>query len=222
MRISYDWRLSRLINDEGVVIDEIYWTSDVTVSNLVRRLLLLQKGRMSPEARILYERFDDVEVFSEGHLNDINWPPYGENEQKMFDEAIIKMTKLKIAESSGDLDKRLDMLVSSVNEIRSTWTTSESRCIEWTGLFLTEINLDTRRKEIIQSIVKSDSISSAANLLETTQPLFLPSEVEWRSLKKHCESVVDLTERMKQHEDAIRILALDYICLLYTSPSPRD
>ena len=71
VRISYDWRLSRLINDEGVVIDEIYWTSDVTVSNLVRRLLLLQKGRMSPEARILYERFDDVEVFSEGHLNDI-------------------------------------------------------------------------------------------------------------------------------------------------------
>ena len=112
MRISYDWRLSRLINDEGVVIDEIYWTSDVTVSNLVRRLLLLQKGRMSPEARILYERFDDVEVFSEGHLNDINWPPYGENEQKMFDEAIIKMTKFKIAESSGDVDKRLDMLVS--------------------------------------------------------------------------------------------------------------
>jgi nucleolar protein 56 len=220
VRISYDWRLSRLINDEGVVIDEIYWTSDVTVSNLVRRLLLLQKGRMSPEARILYERFDDVEVFSEGHLNDINWPPYDENEQKMFDEAIIKMTKLKIAESSGDLDKRLDMLVSSVNEIRSTWTTSESRCIEWTGLFLTEINLDTRRKEIIQSIVKSDSISSAANLLETTQPLFFPSEVEWESLKKHCESVVDLTERMKQHEDAIRILALDYVPTLSSLIGP--
>ena len=133
MRISYDWRLSRLINDDEIVIDEIYWTSDVTVPNLVRRLLLLQKGRMSPEARILYERFDDVEVSSEGHLDDINWPPYDENEQKMFDEAIIKMTKLKIAESSGDLDKRLDMLVSSANEIRSTWTTSESRCIEWIG-----------------------------------------------------------------------------------------
>jgi len=220
VRICYDWRLSRLIDDEGLIIDEIYWTSDVTVPNLVRRLLLLQKGRMSPEARILYERFDDVEVCPEGHLDDINWPSYNENQQKIFDEATVKMTKMKIAESSGDLDKRLDMLVSSANEIRSAWTTSESRCVEWIGLFLTEINLDTNRKEIINSIVKSESISSAANLLETTQPLFSPSEVEWESLKKHCQSVVDLTQRMKQHEDAIRILTLDYMPTLSSLIGP--
>ena len=107
------------------------------------------------------------------------------------------MTKLKIAESSEDLDKRLDMLVSSANEIRSTWTTSESRCIEWIGLFLTEINLDTERKKIINSIVKSESISSAANLLKTTQPLFSPSEVEWESLKKHCFSLKKQCFRQK-------------------------
>ena len=84
----------------------------------------------------------------------------------------------------------------------------------------TEINLDTRRNEIINSIVKSDSMSSAANLLETTQPLFLPSEVEWESLKKHCESVIDLTKRMKQHEDVIRILALDYMPTLSSLIGP--
>lgn len=222
MRICYDWRLSRLINDEGIVIDEIYWTSDVTVPNLVRRLLLLQKGRMSPEARILYERFDDVKVCPEGHLDDNNWPPYDQNQQKIFDEATIKMTKLKIAESSGNLDKRLDMLVSSANEIRSAWTTSESRCIEWIGLFLTEINLDTKRREIINSIIKSESMSSAANLLKTTQPLFSPSEIEWASLKRHCESVVDLTKRMKQHEDAIRILTLDYMPTLSSLIGPLN
>ena len=38
---------------------------------------------MSPEARILYERFDDVEVCPEGHLDDINWPSYNENQQNI-------------------------------------------------------------------------------------------------------------------------------------------
>ena len=220
MRISYDWRLSRLSDDEGVVIDEIYWTSEVNVSNLIRRLLLLQNGRMSPEARILYERFDNVDVDSEGHLEDINWPPYTEKEQEIFNEAVIKMMRLKIAESSGDLDKRLDMLVSSANEIRSFWTTSESRCVEWIGLFLTEINLDTRRKEIINSVVKSDSIASSANLLDTVQPIYSPSELEWEALKQHCNSVVDLEKRMKQHEDAIRIHALDYLPTLSSLIGP--
>ena len=96
---------------------------------------------------------------------------------KIFHEATVKMTKMKIAESSGDLDKRLDMLVSSANEIRSAWTTSESRCVEWIGLFLTEINLDTNRKEIINSIVKSESISSAANLWKQLNHYFRPRKL---------------------------------------------
>ncbi|MFL2962878.1 MAG: hypothetical protein ACJZ46_01370 [Candidatus Thalassarchaeaceae archaeon] len=220
MRINYDWRLARLLNDEDAIIDEIYWTSNVTVSNLVRRLLALQRGRLSPEARVLYERFEEANIDSEGHLDDPSWPAYGKDEQVMFDEAIIKMAKLKIAESSGDLDKRLDMLVSSANEIRSAWTTSESRCIEWIGLFLTEINLDTRRKEIIQSVVKSDSITSTAELLETTRPIFNPSESEWGALKQHCESVISLTKRMNQHEDSIRVLALDYMPTLSSLMGP--
>lgn len=211
MRINYDWRLARLIDDDDLVIDEIYWTSNVTVQSLVRRLIALQKGRMSPEARILYDRFEDVEVNSEGHLENNDWPKYNNDEQTLFDEAVIVIARLKVAESSEDMDKRLDMLVSSANEIRSNWTTSESRCIEWVGLFLTEINLDIRRKEIIEAIVRSESITSAANLLGTSKPLFEPSEIEWSALKSHCESVSSLTKRLKEQEDTIRIMALEYM-----------
>ncbi|MAV59947.1 MAG: hypothetical protein CND89_01025 [Marine Group II euryarchaeote MED-G38] len=211
MRINYDWRLARLIDDDDLVIDEIYWTSNVTVQTLVRRLIALQKGRMSPEARILYERFGDVEINPEGHLEDYDWPKYNNDEKILFDEAVIAIARLKVAESSEDMDKRLDMLVSSANEIRSNWTTSESRCIEWAGLFLTEINLDTRRKEIIESIIESESITSVADKLGTIKPLFEPSEIEWNALKRHCESVSILTKRLKEQEDSIRIMALEYM-----------
>ena len=44
----------------------------------------------------------------------------------------------------GRFDRRLDMLVSAAHELRSSWTTSEARCVEWAGLFITEANLDLR------------------------------------------------------------------------------
>jgi len=211
VRLQYDWRLARILDDENVILDEIYWTSSRGISSVAKRLLIMQKGRFTNEAKILFERFDDVKISPEGHLEDIDWPDYTQEDRDIFEMAVIRMAKLGVAESSGNMDRRLDMLVSSANEIRSAWTTSESRCIEWVGLFLTEINLENRRKEIIEAVVSNESIIEVANFLETVSPLHLPTTKEWTSMQHHCKSVVNLVIRMDEHEEAIRVFALDYI-----------
>ncbi len=211
MRLQYDWRLARIIGDENIILDEIYWTSSRGISSVAKRLLGMQKGRFTNEAKILFDRFDDVKISPEGHLEDIDWPDYTQEDREIFELAVIRMAKLGVAESSGNMDRRLDMLVSSANEIRSAWTTSESRCIEWVGLFLTELNLENKRSEIIKAVVSNKSIIEVANFLETVPPLHLPTTKEWISMQHHCKSVVDLVIRMDEHEEAIRIFALDYI-----------
>ena len=57
------------------------------------------------------------------------------------------------------------MLVSAAQELRSSWTTSESRCVEWSGLFITEANLDSQRNDIPVAISSSRTISEAAEKL---------------------------------------------------------
>ena len=65
VRVIYDWRLARVVDDEDQIIDELYWNR-VSIKNLVDRLSDLQSGRISPEARILMKRFPDAEKDSLG------------------------------------------------------------------------------------------------------------------------------------------------------------
>ena len=211
MQVHYDWRLARILNDDGVVIDEILWNSSKSISSVAKRLFELKKGRLSNEAKILFDRFDNVKIHPQGHLDDPNWPEYSNEERELFEKALINMAKLGVAESSGNIDRRMDMLVSSANEIRSAWTTSESRCIEWIGLFLTELNLEIKRKNIIETVAFCNTIQEVATSLETVSPLHTPAHNEWSTMKKHCESVIGLSNRMSDHEDSIRLLALEYI-----------
>ena len=50
MRIHYDWRLARVIDSDGLVVDEMAWSSKRSARALADRLHDLQSGRMSPEA----------------------------------------------------------------------------------------------------------------------------------------------------------------------------
>ena len=59
VRVIYDWRLARVVDDEDQIIDELYWNR-VSIKNLVDRLSDLQSGRISPEARTLMKRFPDI------------------------------------------------------------------------------------------------------------------------------------------------------------------
>ena len=210
MRIIYDWRLARVIDEDGITLDELVWERQSTGA-LVDRLANLQSGRMSHEASVLANRFGDAEVDSFGALSTDDWPEENAEEVELFTEASRRLAKRGVADSSADIDRRLDMLVSSANELRSAWTTSEARCVEWVGLFLSEVDLDGQRDAIPAAVAESNSMDSAAEKLNVSQPPHKPDELEWNSINAHANGVVNLTLQLSEHEDAIRAVSYDYV-----------
>ena len=142
MRVIYDWRLSKVIDADLNVVDELLWTSSRSSKSVASRMEDLQKGRLSPEARILCSRFPDAIPDAVGHLTHADWPDLTVEEQQLLESAAHILAKRGVAEASGSIDRRLDMLVSSQSELRSAWTTLEARCIEWVGLLLPSLDLD--------------------------------------------------------------------------------
>ncbi|HII41856.1 TPA: hypothetical protein HA324_01650, partial [Candidatus Thalassarchaeaceae archaeon] len=100
VRIIYDWRLARVIDDNEVIIDELYWNR-VSTKSLVNRLSDLQSGRMTSEARSLKERFPDAIPDSLGVLSCSDWPELSEEEVLKFTEASTRLAKRGVADSSG-------------------------------------------------------------------------------------------------------------------------
>ena len=99
------------------------------------------------------------------------------------------------------------MLVSAAQELRSSWTTSEARCVEWSGLFITEANLDSQRNDIPVAISSSRTISEASEKLGVSPPKHLPSDLEWSSMVSHANTVTRSSEILDQIENAIREIA---------------
>ena len=60
MRIHYDWRLARVVDDEMNIVDELEWDGPITPNSLSKRLKIIQGGRNLPEVSTLSERFPDA------------------------------------------------------------------------------------------------------------------------------------------------------------------
>ncbi|MBF92967.1 MAG: hypothetical protein CMB78_04255 [Euryarchaeota archaeon] len=211
MKIHFDWRLARVLDGEGNIHDELYWDGRMTQTSIAERLRKMQLGRKTPEVITLEERFPDAIVDPLGNLSDNNWPEQGPDLQLLFLSATEKLAKMGVADSSGDIDRRLDMLVSSAKELRSSWNTAESRCVEWAGLFITEVDLDSQRGEIPASISDSTEISEAAEKLGVAKPKHLPSKSEWEALRSLSSNVIEASKLLNMQEGAIRDLAVSYV-----------
>ena len=211
MRIHFDWRLARVIDSDGNVIDELVWSGKRSVGALADRLAELQSGRLSPEARVLAERFSEGEPNHLGAMSDPDWPEPDGDEQALLAEATDRLARRGVADAAGDLDRRLDMLSSAASELRASWTTSEARCVEWAGLFLSEADLDAQRRDIPGAVADADSIDGAAEALGIPAPEHQPSPAEWDALRSHATGVVELTGRLDAAEDATRELAGEYL-----------
>jgi len=211
VRIHFDWRLARVIDSDGNVIDELVWSGKRSVGALADRLAELQSGRLSPEARVLAERFSEAEADHLGAMSDPDWPEPDDDEQALFAEASDRLARRGVADAAGDLDRRLDMLSSAASELRASWTTSEARCVEWAGLFLSEADLDAQRRDIPPAVAEADSIDGAAEALGIPAPEHQPSPAEWDALRSHATGVVELTGRLDSAEAATRELAGGYI-----------
>lgn len=206
MKIHFDWRLARVIDDNCEIVDEIEWDGRITPSTVAKRLEKIQSGRLLPEVSALAERFPDAEIDKLGAVCDSDWPQH-ENEKDIFQKATVELAKMKVADSSGDIDRRLDMLVSSAVELRASWTTSEARCVEWAGLFITEADLEIQRSEIPKAIADSTRITESSEKLGVSPPKHEPSELEWISMRSQARFVVDASAMLNQQEDAIREMA---------------
>ena len=211
MKLHYDWRLARVVDDEGVIHDELFWSSKRSAGVVADRLWDLQRGRLSPEARTLSDRFPEAVIDALGAVSDNDWPELDDEESKLFETATPILAKRGVADAAGDTARRLDMLVSSAAELRASWTTNEARCVEWAGLFLSEVDLDTQRNEIPSAIAESNSIGEAATTLGVESPVHSPSDTEWQALRAHANGVVELTTSLASHEGAIRDLAEQHV-----------
>ena len=209
MKILFDWRLSRVVDDQGNIVDEIVWDGATSPSGVAERLLKMQRGRILPEVKILSERFPEAEIDSMAALSEPNWPR--EDSEDLFQRATLLLAKMGVADSSKDMDRRLDLLVSGTLEARSYWTTSESRCIEWAGLFITEADLDSQRDEIPMAIASSRTISEASDKLGVSPPKHTPSDSEWSSMVSHASSVTSSSKIIEQLEASIREIATTHI-----------
>ena len=220
MRIQFDWRLARVIDSKENVMDELYWDSRPKASSLARRLNFIQAGKYTPEASTLASRFPDATIDPLGVISDPNWPPLTKEEDLLLHEATLELTKLGVADSAGDKDRRLDMLVSSNNEALSTRSLLESRCVEWAGLFLTEIDLDSNRERIPTSIVDSSSFSELLEKFAFSEITHAPSDFEWSAIKSQAASLIQISQTISEHEDAIRELAESYFPCLSSLMGP--
>ena len=200
-----------MVDDDTNIVDEILWSSKRSVGALTDRLEQLQSGALSPEARTLAERFPDALPDSMAALSDPQWPELDDDENAILSTASARLAKRGVASSAADPDRRLDMLSGATSELRTAWGTSESRCVEWAGLFLPDADLDGQRDEIPSSLAEAESIAVAAASLGLQTPEHLPGEQEWDALRTHARGVIELADRLESAEQATRSLAQQHV-----------
>ncbi len=109
------------------------------------------------------------------------------------------------------MDRRLEHLVHAVEEMRVGWTTMESRVVEWVGLFLTEIDLDKQRRNIVIATSASSTFADLLQKLDTESPKHLPTGEEWAALQGAANSAVEMSDRIRDTESAIRSHAESHV-----------
>ena len=211
MLLSWDWRLARIFDDNGELVDESIWDVGRKPVSVAKRLSLLGKGRMTDEARRLSGRFPEAIITPVHELGEGLWPELSVEEGALLQEATLVVAQAGIAEASSSPDRRLEHLVRAGDEMRASWTTLEARVIEWAGLFLPEINLDENRSSIPLALAKSNSLDAAASSLDTSPSPSGISDSEWGALSQWAIGVVEVEERVESVESAIRVLATEHL-----------
>ena len=208
MHLHWDWRLARVVDAEGIIIDESIWDGVRSSGSVADRIEMVRRNHMTPEARDLSERFPEAQYSS---TNPNEWPSFSSEEIMLLDQASVILARRGLEESAGDIDRRMEHLVHAVEEMRVGWTTIESRVVEWVGLFLTEINLDEQRRIIVTETSASSSFEDLLQRLDTESPLHSPTDEEWAALQGAASSAVEMADRIKDTEAAIRSHAESHV-----------
>ena len=208
MELYWDWRMARLIDESGSVVDEAIWDGIRSPGSVADRLEKMRENRMTTEARELAERFPESVTISSAPEA---WPDLQKEDIVLMEQAALILARRGIAQAAGDGDRRLEHLVHSVDELRSAWTTMESRVVEWAGLFLIDLDLDSERKSISKAVASSENFSTLVSNLELNNPLLSPSNEEWTAIQGSAVIAVEMSTRINEAETAIRKQVEDYL-----------
>jgi len=211
MRLCWDWRLARVFDESGEIVDESVWDVGRKPAAVANRLNLLSEGRMTDEARRLSERFPEAENTTIHELEANLWPPISTDEAQLLQDATLVIAQAGIAEASSNPDRRLEHLVRAGDEMRASWTTLEARVIEWAGLFLPEIDLDENRSIIPIALASAETLDGAASELETVASPSGINESEWSALSQWARGVVEVEARLQSVESAIKEIATKHL-----------
>ena len=154
----YDWQAAAIADDEGLIHDQSVWSGFYDQRALIDRLQLIAKGELTPEARLLCERYPDatIRIHGESDLPEFDWPLPSNEALAAADAAAIEMSRAGVADAAGDPDKRLEHLVRASDELRATYLTMESRLVEWVGLFLPELRFGKDRSSLGKTVGESE------------------------------------------------------------------
>ncbi len=211
MRLCWDWRLARVFDDAGEIVDESVWGGRRGVGAVADRLERISSGRMTNEARVLAERFPEAKPCAVHDLTEGIWPELALEESELMGQAAVQLAQSGVAAAAGDADRRLEHLVRAADELRAAWGTLEARVVEWAGLFLPALDLDAARDSIPQAVADADSLEAAAANLETDAAEVDVSVEEWNALKVWAQGVVDSSSRLDAVEQAVRELSTSHL-----------
>jgi len=213
MWLWYDWQAAAVVNSDGSILDQDNWDGFYDQRLVVERLECIAQGGLTPEARLLLERFPEAKalVHGEPELPDADYPLPSDEAQQAADKAALALANLGVAQAAGDPDKRLEHLLRASDEMRSTYLTMESRLVEWVGLFLPEARFGRDRTSLAKQVGEADSLETLSKKLEVSLPPVGPSKSEWKTLREWGESTATFRGKLDRLENAIRELATEHL-----------
>lgn len=213
MWLWYDWQAAAVADDEGIIHDQAVWDGFFDQRALIERLDFIANNALTPEAKILHERFPEAKplIHGDGQLPEADWPLPSDEALEAVDKAAAEMTRQGVARAAGDPDRRLEHLLRASDEMRSTYLTMEARLVEWVGLFLPEVRFGKDRTSLPKRVGESDSLEMLAKHLDVQVPDEGPSKTEWKSLREWGESTGTFKGKLDRLENAIRELSEQHL-----------
>ena len=213
MWLWYDWQAAAVVNSDGSILDQDNWDGFYDHRLVVERLECIAQGGLTPEARLLLERFPEAKplIHGDADLPEAEYPLPSDEALQAADKAAIALANLGVAQAAGDPDKRLEHLLRASDEMRSTYLTMESRLVEWVGLFLPEARFGRDRTSLAKQVGEADSLETLSKKLEVSLPPVGPSKSEWTTLREWGESTATFRGKLDRLENAIRELAEQHL-----------
>ena len=209
VELVWDWRLARVYDAQGNIIDECVWEGTRSIAATVKRLKNLKLGRMTDEARVLQESC--LPEANRVHPTSLqNWPLLDTNESELLQNSSLVLAEQEILEVSSAPDFRLEHLVRALDVSRSTANNVESQLADWITMLLPSIDVDQHRSSLAATILDSDDWNQFVSRFEPVKGATVESG-EWESIRALCEQIGNANSAVIIMENSLQELANSYL-----------